>query len=184
MVLIECRWCKWLCRYFQDRDWTLKKMEVLVDVPDHLDLSALRATGPQPGEALQPEEPAAAATNAQQQQQQGGAAGGSAVVPDEALVSSLVDMGFERNACCRAAVAVGNAGAEAAMEWLLGHLEDPGINDPLPGGLTEGVCINCSGWVKCGEGHGVSAKAPGGPGLQRPATGWVSEGYAGYWYVY
>ncbi len=113
-----------------------------MDVPDHLDLAALRATGPQPGEVLQPEEPAAAAnTNSAQQQQQqqqsaGAGGGGGAVVPDEALVSALVDMGFERNACCRAAVAVGNAGAEAAMEWLLGHLEDPGINDPLPGGLA------------------------------------------------
>ncbi|GLC48552.1 hypothetical protein PLESTB_000110300 [Pleodorina starrii] len=121
-------------RYFQDKDWTLKKMEVLVEVPDHLDLEPLRATGPQPGEQLQPPEP----DQAQQQQQQPAAAAATEaaqpqqVQPDEALVAALVDMGFGANACRRAAVAVSNGGAEAAMEWLLGHLEDPDINDPLP----------------------------------------------------
>ncbi|GFR49487.1 hypothetical protein Agub_g11426 [Astrephomene gubernaculifera] len=127
-------------RYFQDTDWTLKKLEVLVEVPDRLDLEPLRGAGPQPGEQLQPAEedaatpgaagaapasgqPAAATPAAGQPQQQ----------PDAALVASLVEMGFEANACARAAVAVGaGAGLEAAMEWLLGHLEDPDINEPLP----------------------------------------------------
>jgi ubiquitin carboxyl-terminal hydrolase 5/13 len=41
-------------------------------------------------------------------------------------------MGFSRPACERAALAVANAGPEQAMEWVLGHLDDPDINDPLP----------------------------------------------------
>lgn len=42
-------------------------------------------------------------------------------------------MGFGENGCKRAAVAVNNSGVEAAMEWVLGHMEDPDFNDPLPG---------------------------------------------------
>ena len=42
-------------RYYVDKDWTAKKLEVLVDVPDALSLEHLRARGPQPGEQLQPE---------------------------------------------------------------------------------------------------------------------------------
>lgn len=30
-------------------------------------------------------------------------------------------------------VAVQNAGAEASMDWVLSHMEDPDFNDPLPG---------------------------------------------------
>lgn len=35
-----------------------KKLEVLVDVPEQVDLEFLRGSGPQPHEQLQPEEPA------------------------------------------------------------------------------------------------------------------------------
>jgi hypothetical protein len=31
-----------------------------------------------------------------------------------------------------AALATGNNNAEAAMEWVFGHMEDPDFNDPLP----------------------------------------------------
>lgn len=51
------------CRYYQDSsDWSLKKLDVLVGVPERLSLGHLRGAGPQPGEQLQPagEEPAAA----------------------------------------------------------------------------------------------------------------------------
>ena len=63
--------------------------------------------------------------------------------PDPALVAGLVDMGFGEAACARAAAAVSNAGLEAAMEWLLAHLEDPDINDPLPGGMGLGGGRDC-----------------------------------------
>lgn len=38
--------------------WVAKKLEVLVDVPEELDLEWLRGRGPQPEEQLQPEEQA------------------------------------------------------------------------------------------------------------------------------
>jgi hypothetical protein len=42
-------------RYYIAKDWTPKKLEVLVDVPDHLSLEHLRGRGLQPGEQPQPE---------------------------------------------------------------------------------------------------------------------------------
>jgi ubiquitin carboxyl-terminal hydrolase 5/13 len=41
-------------------------------------------------------------------------------------------MGFGANACGRALVAVKNAGVEQATNWLMEHLDDPDLNDPLP----------------------------------------------------
>ncbi len=38
--------------------WVAKKLEVLVDVPEQVDLEWLRGSGPQPHDQLQPEEPA------------------------------------------------------------------------------------------------------------------------------
>ena len=140
-----------LKRYYVAADWTPRKLEVLVDVPETLDLAALRGSGPQPGEALQPEEKeekevaaaAAAATTAAGATATATAATEAAAAaapePDPELVASLVAMGFSENGSKRAvlATASGNAGAggggvEGAMEWVLAHMEDPDFNDPLP----------------------------------------------------
>lgn len=52
--------------------------------------------------------------------------------PDADIVAQLSSAGFSENACKRAAVAVNNSGAEGAMNWLLSHMDDDDINDPLP----------------------------------------------------
>ncbi|CAL5228914.1 g12137 [Coccomyxa viridis] len=118
-----------LKRYYIAKDWTPKKLEVLVDVPDHLSLEHLRGTGLQPGEKAQPEEPAnSGAANAATQTE----VKPPAVEPDAGIVSSLVGMGFTENGSKRAAVATQNAGTEAAMEWVLSHMGDPDFNEPLP----------------------------------------------------
>ena len=52
--------------------------------------------------------------------------------PDTAIVEQLLSAGFSDNACKRAALAVKNADAEAAMNWLLSHMDDSDINNPLP----------------------------------------------------
>jgi ubiquitin carboxyl-terminal hydrolase 5/13 len=41
-------------------------------------------------------------------------------------------MGFSENGSKRAAVATNNGNVEAAMEWVLAHMEEPSFNDPLP----------------------------------------------------
>ena len=103
--------------------WVPEKLDAEVDVPFALDLSFLRSAGPTAGEALQPDaaEPPPAA-----------AAPPAAPEPDAAIVAQLQQMGFGENACRRACLAVGNADAEAAANWLFGHMEDADLNDPLP----------------------------------------------------
>ena len=116
-------------RYYVDQSWTPKKMEVLVDVPEHLSLQSFRAKGVQvgaracrgiglrdrqasnrqvtgfvclmqPGEELQPEEEASSDA----------ATAAAAVQADGGIVSQLVAMGFSENGSKRAAVATKNAG--------------------------------------------------------------------------
>jgi hypothetical protein len=52
--------------------------------------------------------------------------------PDDAVVASLMSMGFSENGSKRAAVATSNASSEVAMEWVFAHMEDSDFNDPLP----------------------------------------------------
>jgi len=110
-------------RYFVDTDWTPKKMNVLVEVPETLSLEAYRSTGPQPDDKLQPEveEPPA-----------GAAPASTAPEPNPEIVAQLMSMGFSENGSKRAALATGNSSAEASMEWVFGHMEDPDFNSPLP----------------------------------------------------
>ena len=45
---------------------------------------------------------------------------------DEAVVSQLTEMGFPRARCVKAVVNTSNSGVDAAMQWLLSHMDDPG----------------------------------------------------------
>lgn len=117
-------------RYYVTEQWVAKKLEVLVEVPEHIDLGWLRGSGPQADEQLQPEEsaapqqPAGLCTAAAAEQQ-------ASVQPDPEIVNQLVGMGFSENGSKRAAVATQNMGAEGAMEWVLSHMEDANFNEPL-----------------------------------------------------
>lgn len=107
-------------RFYVAEDWTPKKLEVEVKVPETLSLDRFVSMGLVDGEKTMPEVAAASRTTE------------SAVVdaPDEVLVAQLVSMGFSENGCKRAAIATGNSNAEAAMEWIFSHMEDPDFNDP------------------------------------------------------
>lgn len=108
-------------RYYVDKTtWTAKKLECEVLVPDEVDLESLRAGGPQPGEELQPEEAEGS----------GDAPGGGAEWDPE-VVAQLTAMGFNENGVKRACLATNNGGAEACMEWVLQHMDDPDFNDPI-----------------------------------------------------
>ncbi|CAG7723166.1 unnamed protein product [Allacma fusca] len=96
-------------------DWTPKKLDVTVDMPFDLDLSVLRGHGLQPGEKELPDEVSKA----------------KEPTVDEEVVAQLVEMGFQTNASRRAVITTGNTGSEAAMEWIMQHLDDPTLNDPL-----------------------------------------------------
>lgn len=47
-------------------------------------------------------------------------------VADEVVVSQLVDIGFSKGLCEKAAIQTLNTGVEEAMNWILAHMDDPG----------------------------------------------------------
>ena len=49
-----------------------------------------------------------------------------AVQIDEGTVAQLVDMGFHIEACKKAVFNTNNSGVEAAMNWVMEHMEDSG----------------------------------------------------------
>lgn len=71
-------------------------------------------------------------------------AGGSNLCPptapmlDESVIIQLVEMGFPMDACRKAVYYTGNSGVEAAMNWVMSHMDDPGTR---PHGHREAYCI-------------------------------------------
>ncbi len=116
-------------RYMLGPDWTPVKLEVNLEIPQEIDLTAYKSAGPQPGEELVPPE------------EEGGGGKGeetnstslnetAAPTINEDAVAQLMDMGFGRNGCVRALVTVGGD-PEAAMNWILEHSMDEDFNDPF-----------------------------------------------------
>lgn len=108
-------------RYVLAADWTPKKINASVRLPDDLDISHLRGTGKKGGEELLPEKQEAGPE------------------PDMLIVSQLVAMGFSENGSKRAALAVNNSNAEAATSWVFEHMGDADFNDPLPAASAQGA---------------------------------------------
>ncbi|KAM0279214.1 hypothetical protein ACHAQH_004759 [Verticillium albo-atrum] len=106
-------------------NWVPVKIDVPVIVPDEaFRLDAYISPGIQPGEEQLPEEAENIAPSFE---------------PNAEAVAQLEAMGFPRNRCEKALHATGNTGADAAMEWLFAHMEDPDIDAPLDlGGPTAG----------------------------------------------
>ncbi|XP_022099962.1 ubiquitin carboxyl-terminal hydrolase 5-like [Acanthaster planci] len=96
--------------------WVPKKLDVAVDMPDELDLTAYRGLGLQSGEVELPE-------------------GDSPPEPEpeisEETVQQLMDMGFAREGCRKAVYHTKNSGVEAAMNWVLQHMSDTDFAEPL-----------------------------------------------------
>ncbi|GLD93328.1 hypothetical protein PINS_up001920 [Pythium insidiosum] len=114
-------------RFYVAEDWTPKKLDVVVRVPEKLSLAPYLSAGLQDSEQLLPETTTSGPS---------AASAATEVTPDEALVVQLISMGFSENGCKRAAIATGNASAEAAMEWIFSHMEDPDFNDPPVAGAN------------------------------------------------
>ncbi|KAK1580600.1 ubiquitin carboxyl-terminal hydrolase [Colletotrichum navitas] len=98
-------------------NWVPVKIDVPVIVPDEpFLLDDYLSKGLQASEETLPDEPESSAP---------------AFVANAEAVSQLEAMGFGRNRCDRALHATGNSDANAAMEWLFAHMEDPDIDEPL-----------------------------------------------------
>jgi ubiquitin carboxyl-terminal hydrolase 5/13 len=52
---------------------------------------------------------------------------------NEGVVAQLMEMGFPRVRCVKGLLATGNSTADAAMDWLIMHMEDPGEHIRLVG---------------------------------------------------
>lgn len=46
---------------------------------------------------------------------------------DESSVMQLAEMGFPLEACRKAVYYTGNMGAEVAFNWIIAHMEEPGL---------------------------------------------------------
>ncbi|XP_044473874.1 ubiquitin carboxyl-terminal hydrolase 14-like isoform X3 [Mangifera indica] len=106
-------------KFVMEEGWVPKKLDVYIDVPDIIDISHMRSKGLQPGEELLPE---------------GGPEDEAELnmpVASEDIVCQLVSMGFNHLHCQKAAIKTSNTGVEAAMNWLLSHMDDPDIDLPI-----------------------------------------------------
>ncbi|CDJ36191.1 LOW QUALITY PROTEIN: uncharacterized protein EMH_0009990 [Eimeria mitis] len=110
------------------------KFAVSGQIPEEVSFEELRAFGLQPEERELPDEPPQ--RQLQQQQRNGSeaasaTAAAAAATENDEVVATLESMGFSNNAAKRAVRATGGAAAESCVEWLMGHLDDPGLNDPI-----------------------------------------------------
>jgi ubiquitin carboxyl-terminal hydrolase 5/13 len=137
-----------LGRYYVDATWKQIKIDACVPMPEFLDLSAYRGHGIQANEQSMPssdQSNAAALTSTTT-----AAATEASVQPDEGIVLQLMAMGFSENGSKKAALATGNADADAAMNWVFAHMEDPDFNDPpaaVPAATTSTSAGNTSSAV-------------------------------------
>jgi ubiquitin carboxyl-terminal hydrolase 5/13 len=103
-------------------NWVPTKLDIPLALPasDVLTLDAHLGRGLQDGETELPDSDSGAGA--------AGSGGGAPALPtfNEAAMAQLEGMGFPTIRCQKALLATGNADAEVAMEWLFGHMEDPG----------------------------------------------------------
>lgn len=95
-------------------DWIPIKLDVAVEMPDILDLCALRGSGLQPDEEPLPEITGAPPPSP---------------VLDQDVLKHLVDMGFPPEACKKAVYFTDNKGLEPATNWVMDHIGDSDFAD-------------------------------------------------------
>ncbi|KAI9772111.1 MAG: hypothetical protein M1840_001399 [Geoglossum simile] len=116
-------------RRFELLNWVPTKLDVPVVVGDEpYTLDQYRSPGLQPDEELLPEDV--------------GTFSKPNFIPNEAAMSQLEGMGFPRVRSEKALHATGNNDAEAAMNWLFAHMEDPDIDIPVAIGNTGATIID------------------------------------------
>ena len=98
-------------------NWVPYKLDVEVAMPDEIDLSALFTKGGlKDGEEELPKE---------EEKEK------LFIDPCPQIIQQLSVMGFSTEACKKAVFNTKNAGVEAAMNWMMEHLEDPDLNQPF-----------------------------------------------------
>ncbi|KAK4255721.1 hypothetical protein QN277_008685 [Acacia crassicarpa] len=113
-------------KFVMGAGWVPKKLDVYIDVPDIIDISHMRSKGHQPGEELLPD-------GVPDEEDS------SLPLANEEIVSQLASMGFQYLHCQKAAINTSNVGVEEAMNWLLSHMDDPDIDNPINKGQNSAV---------------------------------------------
>ncbi|OTF76353.1 ubiquitin carboxyl-terminal hydrolase 5-like protein, partial [Euroglyphus maynei] len=120
-----------LKKFTLNENWTPKKLDISMDVPDFLDLEIFRAQGKQPDEEELPDD----ASNSDVNVAKDGNNSSSQNVPsfefNQEFLQQLIDMGFPIEACKRALYHTKNGGMELATSWILEHLDDPTTMEPF-----------------------------------------------------
>ncbi|KAJ3123821.1 hypothetical protein HK098_001611 [Nowakowskiella sp. JEL0407] len=116
---------------FVYENYVPKKFGVDILAPLDLDLNPFRGTGLQEGEVELPQtndQPAAAESQLNQE-----------------VMGQLQMMGFPEIRCKKALLATGNsADTEVAMNWLIEHMEDADIDDPIPVSVPNSESVGAS----------------------------------------
>eukprot|EP00484_Ammonia_sp_Unknown_P024099 CAMPEP_0197042240 /NCGR_PEP_ID=MMETSP1384-20130603/18630_1 /TAXON_ID=29189 /ORGANISM="Ammonia sp." /LENGTH=898 /DNA_ID=CAMNT_0042473309 /DNA_START=23 /DNA_END=2719 /DNA_ORIENTATION=- len=109
-------------RYYINAAWVPEKHDCVIPVPEELNLEYMRGKGLQENEQELPK--GGGNVNANQ---------AATLQPDAEIVGTLTMLGLAatENAAKRAALAVQNANADMAAAWLMEHMADPDINDPI-----------------------------------------------------
>ncbi|KAI0495491.1 hypothetical protein KFK09_021792 [Dendrobium nobile] len=154
-------------KFVLEEGWVPKKLDVYIDVPDIIDITHMRSKGIQSGEELLPEKASSVDENK-----------ATHIVPNEDIVSQLAIMGFNYLHCQKAAINTSNIGVEEAMNWLLAHMDDPDIDDPIHYGPRDtGIIIDEASvetLISFGFEEVVARKAlKASGGIIEKATDWI-----------
>ncbi|KAI1960989.1 ubiquitin C-terminal hydrolase Ubp14 [Ophidiomyces ophidiicola] len=104
-------------RRFELVNWVPTKLDIPVDVSDEpLDFSKYLSLGHQEGEILLKDEPSPPKVE---------------FTPNSEAANMLLGMGFPEVRVTKALHATGNTDADAALNWLLSHMDDPDIDTPV-----------------------------------------------------
>uniref|UniRef100_A0A915NYB9 Ubiquitin carboxyl-terminal hydrolase n=1 Tax=Meloidogyne floridensis TaxID=298350 RepID=A0A915NYB9_9BILA len=114
-------------------NYQIKKLDVDVEMDDSIDLTAFYSEG-----KIQPDEQPFPDVNPDVNQE---------------IVLQLMDMGFTENASIKASIHTKNAGLESAANWILQHMDDADLNEPLPSSQSTGAPTTESKEVRNGSGQ-------------------------------
>lgn len=104
-------------RRFNLINWVPTKVDIPVVVGDEpFLLDSYKSPGKQDSEDLLPDD---------------GSDSAPKFTANPGIVEQLEAMGFPRTRCEKALHATGNSDADAAMNWLFSHMEDPDIDEPI-----------------------------------------------------
>ncbi|KAG0306576.1 hypothetical protein BGZ98_002140 [Dissophora globulifera] len=114
-------------RRFEYQNWVPRKLAVPVILPaGDIDLETYRGYGQQADEEALPEDAPAARTGP---------------TYNEEALEQLQMMGFPLIRAQKALLATNNQGSETAMDWLIMHMEDPDIDDPIVDQASSGASV-------------------------------------------